>query len=402
MRIVQINAVAATSSTGRTNKEIHNALKKCGHQSWIAAPDALDTSESIKIGNSIDRRIHGLYSRVFGRQGYASRCSTQRLIKRLDEIKPDVVHLSNLHGNYINLPILLTYLAEKNIAVVITLHDCWFFTGHCCHFIGSNCDKWKNGCGKCPEIRNWNKSWFFDRSHANLEDKKKLFGRINNLAVIGVSKWVTSFVGDSILKNARIIRTIYNWIDTDIFYPRDVKSLRKKYAAENEKIILGVSQLWGKQKGLDDFITLAGILPEYKIILVGGIDSTIQLPQNIITVGTTDNVNQLAEYYSLADVFFNPTRRETFGKVTAEALACGTPVVAYNATATPELVPQQCGELVEIGDVEEAANQIKSVLSRKNININCRNFVLETFKKDILIHKMMVLYSEISGVDTQL
>ena len=396
MRIVQINAVAASSSTGRTTSELHNALKKYGHQSWIAAPDALDTSESIKIGCSIDRKVHSLYSRFFGRQGYASRRSTRHLIQKLDEIKPDVVHLRNLHGNYINLPILLTYLGKNNIAVVITLHDCWFFTGHCCYFIDSNCDKWKNGCGRCPELHRWNKSWFFDRTHSNIENKKELFNRIKNLAVIGVSKWVTDFIGDSILKNARIIRPIYNWIDTAVFYPRDTKALRKKYATDNEKIILGVSHVWDQQKGLDDFISLAKLLPEYKFILVGSIDSDLQLPINIITPGRTENVNQLAEFYSLADVFFNPSRRETFGKVTAEALACGTPVVAYNATATPELVPSQCGELVEIGNIEDAANRIKSVLERKDINVNCRRFALETFEKDMLIKKMISLYSEIS------
>ncbi len=397
MRIVQINAVAASSSTGRTTLELHNALKKLGHQSWIAAPDTLNTSESIKIGGSIDRRFHSLYSRIFGRQGYASSRSTRHFIKKLNEIKPDIVHLRNLHGNYINLPILLTYLTQENIAVVITLHDCWFFTGHCCYFIDSNCNKWKKGCGNCPELHQWNKSLFFDRTHSNIEDKKKLFGAIKNLAVIGVSKWITDFVNDSILKNARIIRPIYNWIDTEIFYPRNTKSLREKYADDNKKVILGVSHVWNRQKGLDDFISLAKLLPKYKIILVGRIDSNLKLPQNIITPGRIENVNQLAEFYSLADVFFNPSRRETFGKVTAEALSCGTPVVAYNATATPELVPPQCGELIEIGNIEDAAKSIRSVLDRKDINANCRKFALETFEKEMLVQRMIDLYSEISS-----
>ena len=394
MKIVQINAVVEYSSTGRTTSELHKVLKDAGHQSWVAAPNAIDSLESIKIGDKSDHKVHSIISRVFGRQGYASYFSTLKLIKRLKHIDPDIIHLRNLHANYINLPLLFKYLSRNRIPVVITLHDCWFFTGHCCYFTDTNCDRWKMGCGNCPDLKNWNTSLFFDRTRSNLQDKAKFFASLSKLAVVGVSKWVTNFVPYSILKSAQIIKPIYNWIDTELFSPKKT-NLRQTLGLEDDKIILCVAQTWNRQKGIDDIIKLANILPSFKFLLIGNVDSSVQLPINIISIGAVNDASKLANYYSIADVFFNPSIRETFGKVTVEALSCGTPVVAYNATATPELVPKNCGILVEIGDLYNVASAIERIVSNKSIRTECREFAVKTFSKDIIIRQYLELYEQI-------
>lgn len=391
MRIVQINAVAEYSSTGRTTTELHNALLKKGIESWIVAPNVAHGSNTIKIGSRLENSLHSLISRLFGKQGYASFFATKRLISKLVRINPDVVHLRNLHANYINLPLLFSYLKNKNVPTVITLHDCWPFTGHCCYFIDSKCDKWKNKCGNCPDIKSWNTSWFFDFSEQNLLNKAKFFGDLNNLAVIGVSDWVTNFVKDSILNNAKIIKRIYNWIDLSKFKPSDIEKEQN-----DTPVILGVSQIWNRQKGLNDFVQLASMLPDYKFLLVGNLVEQIEdRPSNLVFAGTTSSVDQLIEYYNKADVFFNPSTRETFGKVTAEAISCGTPVVAYDATATPELVGPNCGHIVPIGDLDAAKNAIVDILQNPQMAKHARDFAVQTFDKEKLVDEYIKVYQSL-------
>lgn len=390
MKIIQINAVAEFSSTGRTTSELHTALKAKGIKSWIAAPNVKDSVDTIKIGSKVENLYHSAFSRIVGRQGYASYHATKRLIRRIDQISPDVIHLRNLHANFLNLPLLFEYIHYNQIPIVLTLHDCWPFTGHCCYFIDSKCQRWKSGCGKCPDLHNWNKSIFFDYSRQNLKDKEKFFTGVESLAVIGVSDWVTSFVKDSILKDAKIIKRIYNWIDLDKFKP----SLLTEKSNQNP-IILGVSQIWNKQKGIFDFIEVARRLPQYSFILVGKIIEKVELPNNIKVAGVTSSIHELIEYYNKANIFFNPSTRETFGKVTAEAIACGTPVVAYNATANPELVTEKSGIVVNEGDINGVIEAITRILKNEGYRDSCREFALQEFSKDLLVEEYIDIYRQL-------
>lgn len=399
MRVVQINAVNRFSSTGANTWELHNFLLEQGYESFIFCTNEHDPQKGIyKIGNSLDQKLHSLLSHTFGNQGAYSHQATQQLVDRLEKIKPDIVHLGNLHSNFINLKILLEYLAAKNISTTLTLHDCWFFTGHCCYFTDTNCDNWKTGCGNCPDLKNWNSSWLFDHSRENLRQKAELFGKISKLGVIGVSKWVTDFIHDSVLKNAKIIRTVYNWINTDVFKPQDTDILRLKLNLKaDDFVILGVAQTWSNQKGLDAFINLAKMMPSYKFVMVGNMDPSIDLPVNIIKTGVASNAKELSQYYSLADVFFMPSTRETFGKVTAEALCCGAPVVAYNVTATPELIPDDCGFVIEQGDLNAAKNCIQIIKSngKRCYRDKCRNYAEATFDKKMLMNKYIDIFKEL-------
>lgn len=340
MKVIQINAVYETSSTGRTTMEMHEAMLHMGIESYVASPNLAALKEnSYQIGHRADWKRHALLSRITGKQGYFSAGATRQLLKYLDQLNPDIIHLRNLHANYINLNMLLSEISKRDICTVITLHDCWFYTGRCVYYIECGCNRWLQECGNCPALHSGNNSLIFDRSSQMLADKKRLFSAIRKLAVIGVSQWVTNDASRSILKDASIIKCIYNWIDMDIFRPRDCAALREEMNLKGKFVILGVSAGWSKQKGIEVFTDLADMLPEdCQIVLAGDASSVINKRDKIKFIGSVADIGRLSELYSMADVFVNPTIQETFGKTTAEAMASGTPVVAYNGTATPELV----------------------------------------------------------------
>ena len=391
MRIVQINAVYQYSSTGRTTMEMHNTLKENGNDSWVFCTNFLDKEQNVfMIGNKFDHKIHAFMSRFTGLQGYFSKNATKRLIEQLETIKPDVVHLRNLHSNYINLPLLLRHLEKQDIATVITLHDCWFFTGHCCHYTEDKCKKWLTGCGNCPALHKYNNSWFFDQTKKIYRDKQRLFGAIPRLAVIGNSEWTTEQARQSLLKNAKVIARIYNWINLDVFYPR-ANEANKRFT------ILGVAQSWSDKKGLPIFIRLAEHFSDCKVVLVGKVEDTVKLPDNVSIVGVLSSAEELAEYYSNADVFINTSIQETFGKVSAEALACGTPIVVNNATANPELVGEDCGYVVDNNNIESyyaAINEIRR-LGKANYSDKCVQFARGDFDMRKNINKYIELYKSL-------
>lgn len=255
MKIVQINATYGNAdSTGRNVKETHQWLKDHNFESIVYTASFNEqppVDPNVRIfSNVIDKKFHGLLSRLTGLQGYFSVLSTKKLIQHLKKDNPDGVILHVLHSNCINFPILCHYLAQHEIPTILVLHDCWYFTGHCCYFTQSNCVKWQQDCRYCPQIHEWNKSWFFDTAHKCLQDKKKWFDAIPQLGVVGVSDWITGEAKKSILKDAAIIRRIYNWIDLEIFQPQDTSELRMSLSIKpTEKILLGVASGWSDKKG---------------------------------------------------------------------------------------------------------------------------------------------------------
>jgi len=399
MKTLQINAVYNYASTGRTVAEIHREFIKQGIESFVACSMSRDTNEDIYyIGLKLDVKIHGLLSRISGRQGYFSYFATKKLLRYINSINPDIVHLHNLHNNYINFPMLLKYLAANKIIVVLTLHDCWFFTGKCCYYTEYNCYKWKKGCDSCIGLKKDNTSWFFDKTNKNWEDKKEFFSKIDNLGVVGVSDWITDQAKQSLLSSAKVIKRIYNWVDLDIFKPKDTKQLKKGLGLEDNFVILGVSSDWGERKGLNQFIELSKYIESRnRIILVGRLKDNIKLPGNIIHVDQTDNVDQLADYYSMADVFVHLCSEETFGKVTAEALSCGTPAIVYNATANPELIGEGCGYIAENKNLQQVVDYIGQIKKngKEYYSDNCRKYVQINFEKDKVIGEQIEMYKEL-------
>ncbi len=384
MRILQINSLCGTGSTGKIAVDLYNVLKDNGHECKIAygrgEARGISLEDTIKIGSKADVYIHAALARLWDKSGFYSKSATKRFLKVVDEYKPDIIHLHNIHGYYINIELLFNYIKEKKIPVVWTLHDCWSFTGHCAHFDYAGCEKWKSGCHDCVCKNQYPKS-LTDNSKRNYAKKKELFSGIENMTIVSVSHWLDDLVTNSFLK-AYNHAVIYNGIDVDKFKHMD-SDFRNKYNLNNKTVILGVASVWSDRKGLDDFIKLAGMIDDkYRIVLVGLNKKQMRLmPENIIGLARTDTIEELAGLYSMADVFFNPSVEETFGLTVAEAILCGTPAIVYNATALPECVDKDNGFVVEKHDLQTVADLIDKVKEIKVSDVLTKYDKSERFKE---------------------
>lgn len=403
MKVLLVNGIYGSRSSGRSLKDIAEHLRGKGHSVYIATPQKnCDDQNFYRIGNKFDHKVHAFFSRLFGKQAYYSRCATKKFIKHIEKIQPDIVHIQVLHGNFINFNMLTRYLAKKKIPTVFVLDDCWLFTGKCSHFTEAKCYKWKTGCDKCMQLNSCNPTWFFDRTKKMWKDKKKAYDSLDNFAVIAVSDWLLSEAQQSIMKSATIMQRIYNSVDVDAFSFRQ-SDLREKLGLQDKFVILGVATLMEESKGLSLFIELASKMPEnYRIVFVGGLDQNVKLPDNILWVGKTESVIELSEYYSMADAFVQMSTEETFGKVTAEALSCGTPAVVFNSTANPELVKDGCGYVVEPKNVEQVLDSLKQIeINGKTSYSNaCRKFIEDNMNKEKVLDDFVRVYEKLLGNKT--
>ena len=395
MRIVQING-GAKGSTGKIMMGIAEVARAQGHEVMCASPitttnrDAGEDCGYYRIGTFNSRRLNVALARITGFNGCFACFETYKLLKKIDEFKPDIIHLHSLHNSYINLPMLFSYIKKHEIPVVWTLHDCWAFTGHCPHFTIAKCDKWKTGCHGCKQYKDYPAS-IFDNSELMWKLKKKWFTGVKNMTIVTPSEWLAGLAKESYLKEYPI-RVINNGIDLNVFKPTK-SDFREKYGiSPSECIILGVSFGWNYKKGLDCFVKLRNELNEqYRIVLVGT-DSSIdkKLPSGIVSIHRTQNQKELAEVYSAADVFFNPTREEVLGLVNLESLACGTPVVTFNTGGSPECIDEYSGIIVEEGD------DIKTIFEKKTYaNIMEENCIkrAQQFKENEVYLKYLNIYT---------
>jgi len=370
MKVVQINSECGRGSTGKISVAISELLNAKGVENYIfySGNHKSDYSNGIMISGKASIRIHQILSRILGDQGFHSSFSTKRLVRRIKKIHPDAILLHNLHGYYLNLEILCKFLSAYKGKVYWTFHDCWPFTGHCAHFTINNCEKWKNECFECPRKKKYPYSWFFDRSKSLYQKKKSLFNSINNLTVIVPSEWLASKVRDSFLSD-KPIQVINNGIDLDVFKPAE-STFRDKYKIYDKKIILGVASVWSYEKGLDVFNILAKELESsiYQIVLVGT-DGSIDrnLSSNIISIHRTQNQEELAEIYSVADIFINPTREDNYPSVNMEAIACGTPVITFDTGGCKEIVNDDCGAVVNNNSMDELIRTIVSITENSEL-----------------------------------
>ena len=389
MRILQINTVVNSGSTGRIAEEIGLEILSQGYNSYIAYGRGNRPSKSklIKIGNQKDVYLHGIRTLLTDQHGLGSYGATQSLIGELETIKPNLIHLHNIHGYYINYQVLFQYIKAENISVVWTFHDCWPFTGHCVYFDRVGCTKWETHCDKCPLTNSYPRS-FIDRSFKNFDDKKEAFLNVEDLTIVTPSKWLENLVKQSFLKDYTV-KTIHNGIDLKSFSPPKVK--------KNEKIILGVASIWSNRKGLQDFLKLREILDnDIKIVLIGLSKSQIKtLPKNILGISKTENVEELAQWYQRATVFVNPTYLDNFPTTNIEALACGTPVITYNTGGSPESINPEVGEVVEKGNIELLKMAIERFLIKENLQElmkTCRDHAVEFFDKDARYKEYLEIY----------
>ena len=366
-RLLQINLCSNVLSTGKICEGIGNAAIQRGWESYIAYGlnrTNPSVSKTYKIGGRYYLYLPYLESLLFDNHsiGLACTCATKKLIREIETIRPDVIHLHTIHCYYLNLRVLFEYLSGINIPIVWTLHDCWAFTGHCSYFSYVNCQKWKSGCFECPQKKEYPKSIVLDNSSRNYEIKKRLFNNVPNLSLITVSKWLQGLVQESFLKKHRL-HTIYNGVDRSIFKPTTDKEFRRKYGIENKFVMVGVASSWSRRKGIEDYCKLASEIDDDKCIIMIGMDAKQQqqTPRNIIHINRTYDANELAMIYSMSDVVLNLSYEETFGMTTVEGLACGTPGIVYDTTASPELLNEKTGIVVPAGDIQKLKEAIKTI-----------------------------------------
>ncbi len=356
-----INIVCGIRSTGRICTDLASELEAQGHEVKIAY-GRCEVAEkfqkfAVKIGSDFDVKLHAIKARLFDACGFGSKNATKKFIAWVKNFNPDVIHIHNIHGYYVNTEILFDYLRTCGKKIIWTLHDCWAFTGHTAYCDAVNCEKFTTGCGKCPGLKNYPKS-FIDRSASNWIKKKKIFCGIPNMTIITPSNWLAGLVKKSFLSEYPV-KVIHNGIDTSKFFPME-NDFRDFYGIKNKFLLLGVATAWDEMKGLSDYIKLAEKLDEnYKIVLVGLTKKQIEdLPKNILGIERTNSVKELAYIYSAADLYINLSYCENYPTVNLEVLACGTPVLAYDSGGSSE--SSLNGIIIPRGDIKKAAEEIKT------------------------------------------
>lgn len=412
MKVLQINQNHNIGSTGRIMKEINDMAISKGYASYMlcAYSTQADHNEHLYVTEQLPQvlaiRKNILKHRLTGLTGYSSILSTKKALRWIERVNPDIIHIHNVHGNWINLRMLFSFLKQKKIPIVWTLHDCWSFTGRCSHFESSNCFQWRNGCKKCPVLNVYPVSYFFDFSSRMWRDKRAWLSGFQSMNIVTPSRWLADYVKQSFLASYNI-SVINNGIDIGQFCIQKNKS--KYINGETRKIILGVASTWTRWKGIDDFIQLFSLLDstKYVIVLVGLNSRQLSsLPKGILGINRTQNVTELAELYSQADVFVNPTYQDNYPTVNLEALACGTPVITYQTGGSVESVSPDVGLVVEKGDVIGLADAIKMVANSGVYSPqNCRHYAEMHFDKnqkyldyiqlyDTLYHKSQLRLNE--------
>ena len=412
-KIVHISGAINFGAPGRIVEQIGLLSQRNGYECLVAHSTRNENPSQLRhyaMTTRWQEVVHALGAKFLDFHGLLSTAQTIALVERIKDYQPDIIHLHNIHGYFCNFKVLFEYLDSVDTPVVWTMHDCWPFTGRCFHFIGVDCDKWKTGCYDCKAEPGYTVSKYYDRSKELYALKKRLFSSVKNLTLVPVSDWQAAFLKDSFLKDCNV-HTIHNGVDIEKFRPMNGNRLRDKHRLDGKFVILGVASPWNTRKGLDDFYRLRTMLSdEFAIVMVGLTPKQIEkLPDGIIGIARTESQQELAEYYSMADVFVNLTYLDTFPTTNLEALACGTPVVTYRTGGSPEAICDTAcekvekagaeyyptGMVVEQGDVEGMIHCVRELKSRPISAAVCRQRAVEHFDKDKCFEEYIKLYENL-------
>lgn len=414
MKLLLINVTYGQGSTGTIVRDIENLCEHSNLECYVASPDheVMNAKRGYVIGNLFDHKLHAVLCRINGQQAYFSHCATKKLLRHIEKIKPDIVHLHTIHGNYLNMPKLLTNLAKQNIRIIITMHDCWYFTGGCFHYTAVNCYKWQYSCGNCVKKKVDTPAYFLDKSGQILSDRKRLFDSIPNLTITGVSDWICEESRKGIFHNKNVV-TIHNGVDTSVFRPipisdietrDDLKSVR--LLLEGHFTIMGLAGKWLDPINREAFLYILSHLKSSDCFLLFGCNNrqiselrSLQIPKEqfdkIVTFGYTSNRSQLAALYSLADVFINCTREESFSLINVEPQACGTPIVTYANTGAQETVDNECSFGVKTGNYIAMFEKISQIRKngKRHYSEDCIQWVKSKFDMQQNYLKYLALYT---------
>lgn len=398
MKVLQINSFFSVGGPPRIVNGIYDTLIEKGYQCKIAAAREKQyiPQDSIMIGSSYDAYINALKVRLLDDEGLSARRPTQKLIKDIENYNPDIVHLHNLHGYYINIGVLFDYLKAAQKPVVWTLHDCWAFTGHCAHFDLIKCEKWKTSCHDCPQKKEYPSSLILNMAQRNFRAKKEAFTGIDKMHIITPSRWLANLVHESFL-GCYPIDVINNGIDLKnfIYTPSDII---ERNNLKGKKIILGVAQNWAEKKGFEDFIELSKIIDNnYQVVMIGLTEDLMKrLPDNIMGIKRTNNIRELVEWYSASEIFVNLTYQDNFPTVNIEALACGTPVITYKTGGSPESIDISCGITVPQGNILAVKEAIEQISLCKNMRKACIDRAMQ-YERARKYNDYINLYKSLTG-----
>ena len=409
-RLLQINPVLRPdTSTGRIMQEIGELAQESGWESYVAYSRGRDGLKlpcrlvKVPVGSRLSVVWHGMLTRLFDMHGEGSRLATKRFIREIGRIDPDVIHIHNVHGYFLNYRMFLDWLSRCGKPVVWTVHDCWMYTGHCYYYTAAGCNRWETLCHDCPQRREFPRSLIFDRSAQSYRKKAEAITSIPRelLTVVPVSAWLRDEMSRSFMKDFRF-KVIHNGIDLSVFKPSDDAAVRREYALGKRYVILGVASIWSREKGLDDFAVLSGMIDggSEVIVLVGVNDGQkAALPEGIVCIRRTSDVHQLAALYSCASAFVNPTWQDNYPTVNLEAIACGTPVVTYRTGGSPESVVEgETGTVVARGDVQGLLDAVRAFESadREALRRSCREYAEANFDKQERYREYLKLYEDIA------
>ncbi len=392
MKVVQINSVCGQGSTGKIAVDISKSLTDKGIENYILyGVGKSEYPQGISISDMYYVKMNIAMTRLFGKHGFYSHGATHKLIKYLKRIKPDVIHLHNIHGHYLNVRMLFWYIKKHNIKTIWTLHDCWSFTGHCSHFNFVGCDKWKTGCHNCEQLREYPVSLIFDRSRGGYKAKNKVFSGVNDMTIVTPSDWLKNLVSESFLKDYKTL-TVNNGIDLSLFKPCE-SDIKERLGIGDKKMLLAVSGHFGERKGYRYYLDLAKRLPkDYVLVMVGVSEAQkSELPKNVIGITRTENQRELAELYTAAEAMVNLTLEDTFPTVNIESIACGTPVITWEIGGSPEVAGDECGIVTKALDLDGIYDAIMSVTKDED---KCIKRAQDKFDKS----KMIETYIELYGV----
>lgn len=404
MKVLQINTFYGYGSTGRIMCELKDVAESYGIESYIAfgygyTPKNDEKNKVYRIESNRELLVSKLWTKAIGHHGFNNKAETKRLLSWIDKVKPDIIHMHNIHNHYVNVRMLLEYIAKKNIPCVLTMHDCWTFTGHCAYFDYSGCNKWKTGCSHCPSLRDYPKTFaLIDPSPWNYRMKQKLFASLN-ITFVSPSQWLCDLQQQSFLKGKNC-EVINNGVDVSVFHPLK-SNVREEYGIGNRKMILAVAGGLAPRKGRNNLLELPLLLNDDEVLVLVGLqkgqEALLPKTDKVIGIQRTKTSDELVGLYSEADIFINPTLEDNFPTTNIEALACGTPVVTFNTGGSPEVVTPETGIVVEKGDMVGLLSAIRTVLSNGKTHYvdACRKKAEKDYNKDVQYGKYIKLYNKI-------
>jgi putative colanic acid biosynthesis glycosyltransferase len=400
MKIAQVDVNYNFSSTGKIVADLITGLGDLGHSTVTCfgrGPDFKNDNVH-RISSRAEVLLHALGTRFTGLTGGFSPLATRRLIGHLEHFMPDVVHLHDLHGYYINIRPLIEYLKAKRIPTVWTFHSEFMYTGKCGHAF--DCEKWKTECNNCPDLKGYPKSWLFDFTTRMFREKQSLFADFEQLHLVAPSEWLANRMRQSIVRDKPIF-VIHNGLDIATFCRRDTKGLRSSLRLTNEYVVLSVgSDLLSELKGGRWVLELAKRNPNTGMVfvMVGVEQAPKQIPDNVRIIPRIFDQNLLAEYYSLANVLLLTSTKETFSMVSAESLACGTPVIGFDSGAPKEVALPGFGEFVPYADLDALESLLFRVKTGEIAlmpSTECAQFARERYSKDAMVKAYESIYRKL-------